>query len=73
MTNRLVSGQTLITTDYGKYVWYPALQLIDFKEKGQRKPNHSIHLSERNNTELRAMIAATKDMLKILKDVLLVS
>ncbi len=68
-----ISGQVLITTDYGKYVWYPPLQLIDFVVKGQHKANHSIQLSERNNTELRAMIAATKDMLKMLKDVLLVS
>jgi len=68
MANRLISGQTLITTDYGKYVWYPALQLVDWIPKGQRKATFTLSLLTNNNTELRAMIAATNHMLKMLKE-----
>ena len=61
----------LITTRFGKYVWYPPLQVIEFVEKGKRRGRneHDIFLNVNNNTELRAMIAATTDMLKRLKEI----
>ena len=58
----------LIETRVGKYVWWPILQLVDFVEPGKKKALYQLHLSSSNNTELGAMIQATTDMLKKLKE-----
>lgn len=60
--------ETLITTRVGKYVWVPALQLVDWIPKGYRKATITLDLTIKQNTELGAMIKATEHMLKMLKE-----
>ncbi len=60
--------RVLIQTRVGKYVWWPILYLIDFVEPGKRRSSFIIHLDQDENTELGAMIKATNDMLKKLKE-----
>lgn len=64
-----VSKKILITTEYGKYIWWPALFVVDFVRKGNRKAlsGEEVHVREKDNSELGAMIAATRHMLKELE------
>ncbi len=64
-----LSAQTLITTRFGRYVWLPVLQLVDFIPIGKRKSSHTLHLGSNENTELGALLKASSDMLDKLKDV----
>ncbi len=59
----------LITTSVGKYVWYPILQVVDFIEPNKKRASFTLQLDLDENTELGAMIKATTDMLKKLKQV----
>lgn len=68
MTAEDLKPQTLITTRVGKYVWHPILQLVDWIPAGRRRATITISLRDKDNTELRAMIVATKHMLSMLND-----
>lgn len=60
--------QTLITTRFGKYVWYPALMVVDFIQPGKKTPLVTLYIKiQRNNTELGATLLAATHMLSELK------
>lgn len=65
---RLGSSQVLITTRVGRYIWWDALQVVDWIPKGSRRASITISLRVSENTELGAMIKATDHMLKMLKE-----
>lgn len=68
MTAEDLKPQTLITTRVGKYIWNPILQLVDWIPVGRRRATITLHLRDRENTELGSMIVATNHMSKMLKE-----
>ena len=66
--NETWNAKVLITTRVGRYIWEPAFQVVDFIPKGKKKAEFTIYLREPDNTELRATIRATQDMLTKLKE-----
>jgi hypothetical protein len=47
--------QTLVQLDEGKFVWEPALQLVEFVEKGKRNPIDGWGLRYNENTRAGAL------------------
>lgn len=47
----------LVRTDLGRWIWWPALQTVDYLERGQRVTSHTLHLTSRRNTEVGALTA----------------
>lgn len=55
-----VGARHLLTTDEGRYVWYPALQTIEFIRRGHRNAQHDDHwsLMEKQNNLDDAIVKA---------------
>lgn len=53
---------------YGKYIWVPILQLVDFIPKGKHRGTVVIHLTTKKNSEFEATMLAVKHMASFLKE-----
>ena len=59
-TNHGVGPQLMVVTGLGKYVWTPALQVIDYIKVDRRRPasTHPLSASENNRAGVMRRIGA---------------
>lgn len=59
MTTAAPSMYIVLTTSYGKYIWWPALQVVDYKQKGKQKTDKVVDLKlHENNIRVATRLAA---------------
>jgi hypothetical protein len=52
----------ILRVPYGKYMWWPALQCVDFVPMGTRSPIRAGTLTMKQNTEMGAILVACKHL-----------
>jgi len=65
MANTKGPIELLRITGEGRYVWEPALEIVEFIPQGERRSTRTLHPSSASNTYNGVMRVVARDILKL--------